>query len=246
MHVEYTSRSFKSGKHVLCEKPMAANVAEREEMIAAKERVKRKLMIAYRLRYEPFNQKAIELCTHEEDGGNKLINASHSQNIEAPNIRLSTAMVGGPGDGGIYCLNCARYLMQREPVEVYGYAHRLMDDPRFCEVPKSVTFTLKFPGAAEAHSSFSFGTAESRFYRVEAARSVIQLDYVFSYFVRELRLHNNKPSFRFESKPVDHFAPEMDRLTECILKDKAPRSRARKASPICASWPRSKIQSVPA
>ena len=35
MHAEYTVRGFKAGKHVLCEKPMAATVAECQQMIGA-------------------------------------------------------------------------------------------------------------------------------------------------------------------------------------------------------------------
>lgn len=137
MHAEYTIRAFKAGKHVLCEKPMAANVEECEEMIAAGRRAKRKLMIAYRLRYEPFNQKAIELCASEEVGDIKPISASHSQNVEAPNIRLSAELAGGPlGDVGIYCLNAARYLTQREPVEVFGYAHQVRRRSRASAGPR--------------------------------------------------------------------------------------------------------------
>ena len=61
MHAEYTIRAAKAGKHVLCEKPMATNVAECEAMIAACKSARVKLMIAYRCHYEPTNLKAVKL-----------------------------------------------------------------------------------------------------------------------------------------------------------------------------------------
>ena len=61
MHAEYTIRSAKAGKHVLCEKPMSATVKEAEEMIAACKEANVKLMIAYRCHFEPTNLKAIKL-----------------------------------------------------------------------------------------------------------------------------------------------------------------------------------------
>src|SRR5919205_1842427 len=55
MHAEYTARGLQAGKHVLCEKPMANSPAECQQMIDAGKKADRKLMIAYRCRYEPFN-----------------------------------------------------------------------------------------------------------------------------------------------------------------------------------------------
>ena len=61
MHAEYTIRAAKAGKHVLCEKPMATNVAEAQAMIDACKAANVKLMIAYRCHYEPTNLKAVKL-----------------------------------------------------------------------------------------------------------------------------------------------------------------------------------------
>jgi predicted dehydrogenase len=55
MHAEHTIRALQSGKHVLCEKPMAASLAECEAMIDAARKAERILGVAYRLHYEPMN-----------------------------------------------------------------------------------------------------------------------------------------------------------------------------------------------
>src|SRR5580700_2140100 len=66
MHREYTVRAAGLGKHVLCEKPMAISSAECREMIAACRTAAVKLMIAYRIHYDPTWVQAIKIIT---DGG---------------------------------------------------------------------------------------------------------------------------------------------------------------------------------
>src|SRR5260221_11534018 len=61
MHAEYTIRAARAGKHVLCEKPMATSVADSIAMIKACKEANKKLMIAYRCRYEPTNLRATQL-----------------------------------------------------------------------------------------------------------------------------------------------------------------------------------------
>jgi predicted dehydrogenase len=53
MHCEYTLRAAKAGKHVLCEKPMANSGAECHQMIDACRQANVKLMIGYRVHYDP-------------------------------------------------------------------------------------------------------------------------------------------------------------------------------------------------
>jgi predicted dehydrogenase len=225
MHAEYTIRALKAGKHVLCEKPMATNVKECEQMVAAAKDANRSLMIAYRLRYEPFNQKVIELCEKEELGKVKLISASNSQQVNPPNIRLSSELGGGPlGDVGIYCLNAARYITRKEPVEVSGFSHQPKSDPRFREVPESVSFMLRFADGVEAHCSCSFGAAESRFYRVECTKGVIELEESYAYRGQQLYLKTEGGERRLKIEPVNHFAAEMDHLSDCVIKKTSPRT----------------------
>jgi predicted dehydrogenase len=225
LHAEFTIRGVKAGKHVLCEKPMAANVAESEQMIASAREAQRKLMIAYRLRYEPFNMKAIELCQQQTFGPIQLIDASHGQSVAAPNIRLSRKLAGGPlGDVGVYCINAARYLTGQEPIEVTAMSHQPKDDPRFREVPASTVWTIRFPSGVLAHCDCSFNIGESRRYRVLCKEGSIDLDPAFSYRGLRMRTSRGMEHTEHRLQEVNHFAAEMEHFSQCILEDKDPRT----------------------
>ncbi len=71
MHCEYTVRGLQAGKHVLTEKPMANTPAECQQMIDAGRKANRKLMVAYRCRYEPYNQEAIRMARVQRTGQNQ-------------------------------------------------------------------------------------------------------------------------------------------------------------------------------
>jgi predicted dehydrogenase len=225
MHAEYTVRGLRAGKHVLCEKPMATTVDECRQMIAASREAGKKLMIAYRLHYEPFNQTVMRLCREKAVGDLRTFEASNCQVTQAPNIRLSKATGGGPvGDVGIYCLNAARYCTGEEPVAVTAMAHQPKDVPRFREVPASVSFQLRFPSGVLAHCDCSFDAAESRRLRVHGTKGFIDLDPAFSY--RGLRLTVGRQSGREQVRldEIDQFAAEMDHFSGCVLADRAPRT----------------------
>ena len=53
LHAEHTIKSLNSGKHVLCEKPMAINVHDCGEMIKAAERNNKRLFIVKQNRFNP-------------------------------------------------------------------------------------------------------------------------------------------------------------------------------------------------
>ncbi|HWB01526.1 MAG TPA: Gfo/Idh/MocA family oxidoreductase [Verrucomicrobiales bacterium] len=230
MHAEYTIRALKAGKHVLCEKPMAVNVKEASQMVEAAAEAKRKLMIGYRLHYEPYNRKVMELCAQKTLGAIKTFSSTNCQQVKAPNIRLSSALAGGAvGDVGVYSINAARYVTREEPVEVFAAAQRPSDDPRFREVDESVTFILRFPSGILAHCDCSFGSAESRSYQVHCEKGVIDMEPAFSYRGLRLRIREGDSKKSAQDAevvlpPVDHFAAEMDHFSECILNDQTPRT----------------------
>jgi predicted dehydrogenase len=225
LHAEYTIRALQAGKHVLCEKPMAASLAECEAMIKAAGDAGRTLGVAYRLHYEPMNLAVMEMCRKREFGQIKTFTASNCQNVKAPNIRLSGPLGGGPvGDVGIYCINAACYTIGEEPVEAVAVQRQPQEDRRFREVPESVSFLLRYPSGAVAACECSFGTARSSSYQVLCEDGSIKMDPAYTYSGLRLSTTSSKDKIPTRTElliePVDQFAAEMDAFSRCVLENK--------------------------
>src|SRR6185369_3900825 len=169
MHAEYTIRGAQAGKHVLSEKPMATSSADCQAMIDAAKKANRKLMVAYRCRYEPFNQEMIRMARSKEFGPIKTIIADHGFNIGDPSQwRLNRALSGGGClmDIGIYSLQAARYITGEEPTEINAQTYTTPGDPRFKEVEESINFQLRFPSGVLANCTSSYGYSSQNHIRV--------------------------------------------------------------------------------
>ena len=68
LHKEMTLLAFEHGKHVLCEKPMAMNVAEAAEMTEAARSAGVLALIDHELRFQPGRQKAYKMLREGEIG----------------------------------------------------------------------------------------------------------------------------------------------------------------------------------
>jgi len=239
MHADFSNRAMQAGKDVLCEKPLTATVNEARQMVATATQTGRKLMTAYRLRYEPFNTKAIELLRSGELGEIDLIEAQNLQSVQPPNIRLSRKTAGGPlGDVGVYCLNAARYLTGEEPVETSAMVHQPRNEERFAEVPQSVAWQMRFPSGALAICGCGFGSQESRQYRVNCSKGWLELQNAFAYRGQRMLVSREKQVTEYQIRPVNHFAAEMDHFSQCVLNNTKPLTPGEEGlrDMICLSW----------
>lgn len=229
MHAEYTIRGARAGKHILCEKPMATSSADCRAMIDACKAADRKLMIAYRCQYEPYNRAMIDLARNRTFGEVKAILASNGQNMaHNRQWRFDRTLAGGGAlpDVGIYCLNAARYITGEEPVEVFGMVYSTPGDDRFREVEEEVAFTLRFPSGVIASCSTSYGYHQSRRYRVLATDGWFDLDPAFSYRGLQMRIGHQEGKAEAIAQrryqEVNQFALEMDHMATCILENRQP------------------------
>jgi predicted dehydrogenase len=225
MHAEYTIRGLQAGKHVLSEKPMANTPEDCQRMIDAGKKANRKLMVAYRCRYEPFNREAIRISRSGELGPLKVITADCGFSIGDPaQWRLKKDLSGGGClmDIGIYALQAARYCSGEEPVEVRAITFTNTSDPRFKEVEETINFQLRFPSGVLANCTSSYGYVSQNRYRVAGAKGWMELDPATNYSGLRMKVHHDGVTEERDLPVRDHFVLEMDHMSECVMENKEP------------------------
>jgi predicted dehydrogenase len=237
LHREFTVRAARAGKHVLCEKPMATTVADCQAMIDACKAADRRLMIAYRIQYEPLNSQVKDWVRDAAVLGTiKLIDMANCQNQSKKNVhqwRHVKALAGGGAlpDIGLYCLNTARFLLGEEPVEVSAQQYSAEGDPRFAEVEEAMLWQMRFPSGVRVQCTCSYATFTSKRYRVLGDKGWADMDPAFAYEGLQLkrsRIAEDTTEFvapgieQISTKHRNQFALEMDHFAECVVSGKQP------------------------
>ncbi len=225
MHAEYTVRGFQAGKHVLSEKPMANTPAECQQMIDAAHKANRKLMVAYRCQYEPYNKEAIRIARSHELGPTQMILADAGFSMGDPKQwRLNRQLAGGGSlmDIGIYALNASRYLSGEEPTEVNAMVYTTPNDPRFKEVEEHITFQLRFASGILANCSSSYGYFHQSHFRVMGTEARLEMVPATWYSGLRLWIERGNTIDQRDLPVVDHFTTEMDHMSDCVMQNKEP------------------------
>jgi predicted dehydrogenase len=228
MHCEYTLRGAAAGKHVLCEKPMAISSAECRQMIDACRKANVKLMIAYRIQYEPTWAQAIAIIRSGAIGQIESFQGAFFNQQQAGTWRLDRKLGGGGPilDLGIYPLNAIRYITGEEPSACTAQVATRQPGPRFAQVEQSMEWTMEFPSGILASCSCSYGTSAPGYLRVNGFEGHMVFEPAFLY--DGVRVHGEAAG-----KPVDLISPrkapyqftlEADHFAACIRNNTQPRS----------------------
>lgn len=164
LHREWSIRALEAGKHVLCEKPLAMNAAEAEEMAAAAARTGKHLMEAFMYRFHPAMREFIASIRDP-----LFVQATFAFRLEdASNIRMQRDLGGGAlMDVGCYTVNVARWILG-EPTDVVARA-------RFANgVDVTTSALLTFPGGATAEVWASFESPEEQELKVVTRDAVLR------------------------------------------------------------------------
>lgn len=153
LHKDQSIRVAKAGKHVICEKPMAINAAEAQEMVDACKSANVKLLIGYRMHFEPKTLEIVRMRIDGELGKIRFFQGLSGFTIGDPRQwRLNKQLSGGGAmmDIGIYSVNGSRYMTGEEPIWVTAQETKT-DTTKFKEgIDETIQFELGFPSGAVA------------------------------------------------------------------------------------------------
>lgn len=162
LHKKYSIIGAEAGKHVWCEKPMAMNARECEEMIVACKKNKVKLTIGYRMQHEPNTQRVIQMATEKPYGKIQLITAEAGYRSGGSHGWRADPKLGGGAmyDMGVYPLNAARYTSGEEPIAVTARQESIR--PMYKDVDETMEFRLQFPSGCIAECATSYARSMNR------------------------------------------------------------------------------------
>jgi predicted dehydrogenase len=148
LHATWSTRALEAGKHVLCEKPLAANAMEAEAMVAAADASRHVLAEAFHYRYHPLAQRARAIVQSGELGALRHIDVQFcTPSIRPNNIRFDYALGGGVTmDLGCYAVDMIRFLTGEEPTVTQAKAK--LSAP---QVDRTMDARLNLASGATAH-----------------------------------------------------------------------------------------------
>lgn len=221
LHKDFTIRAAKAGKHVICEKPMAINAAEGQQMVDACYKAKVKLFIGYRLHLEPKTLEIIRMRKAGDFGKVLFFQGLSGFKIGDPTQwRLNAKLAGGGAmmDIGVYSINGSRYMVGEEPTWVT--AQETKTDPiKFKEgVDETIQFQLGFPSGAVASclSTYSMNNLD-RFF-LNGDKGFAEMAPSTGYGPIKGRTHLGELDFPH----VTHQTVQMDEVARMILEGKKP------------------------
>ncbi len=213
MHAEFSIRAAEAGKHVICEKPMAVSVEECQAMIAASNKAGKKLSIGYRLHFDPYNLRMMELGQNKKYGKIREVSAGFAFHSRDPNAwRMKKDLAGGGPlmDLGVYALQGCIYTVGELPVQVTAKDTTQKTD-FFTEVEGTIEWELEFPSGFKGVCKTSYED-QYNYLKCDASEGTFELDPAYSYG----GIKGKTPGGDMKFDNVNQQALQMDGFVNCI------------------------------
>jgi predicted dehydrogenase len=206
---------------VICEKPMAVNAREGQEMVDACKNANVKLLVGYRMHFEANTLEIIRMRNEGELGKVLFFQGLCGFKIGDPKQwRLNRELAGGGSlmDIGIYAINGSRYMIGEEPIWVTAQETKTNTEKFKEGVDETIQFQLGFPGGAVASclSTYNMNNLDRFFLNGEKGFAELLPSTGYG----PIKGRTNKGEL---NKPhVTHQTVQMDEMAAIILQGKQP------------------------
>ncbi|UOQ48730.1 Gfo/Idh/MocA family oxidoreductase [Gracilibacillus caseinilyticus] len=224
LHKEWAIKAMEAGKHVLCEKPIALDAKEAQEMEAASHRTEVILAEAFMYRYHPRYQMIEEIIQSGEIGDIRSIHSAFTFNNAAAkeNVRYRKDWGGGSlYDVGVYPISAARMILKGEPeaATVHAFFSKEHD-----HVDMMASGILEFDNGIALTFDCGMWAASRNRMEIIGTEGRIELPSAFVSHQDEqdhFYLHTNNGTKEVEVPHVNQYALQADAVGKSIQNGKA-------------------------
>ena len=221
LHHDHVIRVAKAGKHVISEKPMSINAALGQQMVDACKQANVKLLVGYRMHFEPHTLEVIRMRKAGEFGKILFFQGLSGFVIGDPKQwRLNKQLSGGGAmmDIGIYSINGSRYMTGEEPMWVTAQETKTNPEKFKEGVDETIQFQLGFPSGVVASclSTYTMNNLDSFF--LNGDKGFAELQPATGY--GPIKGRTNKGEIN--QPVVTHQTVQMDEMSDIILEGKQP------------------------
>ena len=229
-HLEYVETAAKTGKDVLCEKPMESTVDRAAELAETARQAGVTLMIGYRMHFDPVVRRSKELIEAGTIGEVVQVQGNMSQRMLAElggdasdQWRLDPDLAGGGAmmDIGIYPLNTTRFLIESDPEHVSASTASVHEE--FSDVEEQVAVRSTFEGGVPVLFTANHNAYHDSFLRVTGTEGEIIVDPAF--FEREdrgLEIRLDGERHDVDIAHVHQLEEEFAYFADCVLAGRDP------------------------
>jgi predicted dehydrogenase len=221
LHKEQVIKVAKAGKHAICEKPLSVTAKDGQEMVDACKKANVKLLVGYRLHFEPKTLEIIKMRNAGEFGKVLFFQGLSGFKIGDPTQwRLNKELAGGGAmmDIGIYSINGARYMVGEEPIWVTAQETKTNTNLFKPGVDETIMFQMGFPGGAVASCLSTYAMNNLDKFFLNGDKGFAELNPATGY--GPIQGRTNKGELNQPHKT--HQTVQMDEMAAIILENKKP------------------------
>lgn len=229
-HAAWSIRCAEAGKAVLCEKPLAQNAAEAQQMVDAFAARRVLLVEGFMYRFHPQTIRVKELVAAGGIGDLMVMHAAFTFQIRGDNnIRLNADLAGGSlMDVGCYCVNVMRLMSGTEPIRAQAVAQFGAESG----VDERMAGTLLFPGGVLGHFDCGLHSYRTHTYEVRGTNGRIIVEKGFTMEPGDesvIRYWHDDQYEEIKIPAASHFTLMAEDFASALLDHRPPRYPAQDA-----------------